>query len=412
MDTYRRRKPARRRGFITPIIALALLVVMGCMALVLDRLWLDAAVVELRTTAEASALAACRELATDDLLRESKDQDNNDRDSNAVIERINNARTAAAGIAGSNLVAGDPVTLDVTDDGDIHFGRLVFNADRGEIRFLQTNSNPTSVVVTTRRTRAGNNPVALLMRQISRQPVGDAAARAEATIDNRVIGLRALDSMPVPALPIALLRIDPAGKRKDTWNAQIEQRLGHDNFRYDADSGEVEKGSDGLPEISLSISTKGGVLEALNFQFIDLGTKLKEKGLVRQCQDGWSVDDLDSHDGELIPDADPIEVTSTGRINNATLTALRQNLGVPRIVALYDELNRVSGSGYSRIHITGFAAGRVMALHINATDELCEIVFQPAVMTTRTAVIVGENTRFLRGGGNPNRYIYKLHLTY
>ena len=214
---------AGRRGFITPLIAVALLVVMAAIALVLDRLWLDAAMVELTGTAESSALAAGRQLAGDDLLRPGK----------ASQHRIDQARQAAARIAERNLVAGHPVTLDTDPDGDIRFGRLVLDQESGRTKFLQTRSNPSTVVVTAKRTRSRNNPLALLFAQLTRQPAGDVATRVEATIDNRVIGVRPFDGVAVPGFPLAILKSDPEGKRKDTWDAAIEQRCGQDRYSFD-----------------------------------------------------------------------------------------------------------------------------------------------------------------------------------
>ncbi len=51
-------RKSRRRGFTTPAVAIALLVVMAGLALVLDRLWLDTADLELTTAAEAASGAS------------------------------------------------------------------------------------------------------------------------------------------------------------------------------------------------------------------------------------------------------------------------------------------------------------------------------------------------------------------
>ncbi len=110
-------RKSRRRGFTTPAVAIALLVVMAGLALVLDRLWLDTADLELTTAAEAAALAAASELANDDLLK-----------LNAVPElRFERARAAAAWIASQNLVAGSPVVLNTDPEGYIRLGRLLLD---------------------------------------------------------------------------------------------------------------------------------------------------------------------------------------------------------------------------------------------------------------------------------------------
>jgi len=118
----------RRGGFITPFVVFALLVAMCCLALVLDRLWLDSTVVELTRGAEAAALTAAQGLASDDRLR-------TDVDARA---RIQTARTAAAEIAVQNLVAGDPLVLDTSPQGDIRFGRLSEQSETGQTVYLET----------------------------------------------------------------------------------------------------------------------------------------------------------------------------------------------------------------------------------------------------------------------------------
>jgi hypothetical protein len=92
-----------------PGLVVALVVTLCAVALVLDRLWLDAATAELRTASDAAAMAAAGELIHDDLLKETYDS----------TERIEAARQRAKDVAGQNLVAGEPVELDASPDGDV-----------------------------------------------------------------------------------------------------------------------------------------------------------------------------------------------------------------------------------------------------------------------------------------------------
>src|SRR5262245_51018624 len=95
-STQQTRSHGPRRGFTTPAVAIALLIAMCGLALILDRLWLDAADLELTTAAEAAALGAASALANDDLLRINADPE----------LRQDDARNAAAWIASQNTVAG------------------------------------------------------------------------------------------------------------------------------------------------------------------------------------------------------------------------------------------------------------------------------------------------------------------
>ena len=85
-----------RRGVITPLAAIVLLVVMTGIALIVNRLWLDAASLEVTTCVETAALAAGHELVSDELLKEKPDFD-------LLMER---AETSANKALKLNTVAG------------------------------------------------------------------------------------------------------------------------------------------------------------------------------------------------------------------------------------------------------------------------------------------------------------------
>ena len=141
-----------------PALALALLVIVGAAALVIDRLALDVARHELRNAAEAAALAAARELASDDRLR-------SDFDPVALQMK---ARFAAARIANENVVAGQPLILDTSTDRDVRFGQLTADADSGETLFteIEGQQEPTTVAVNARRTSDRDSAVPLPFRMI------------------------------------------------------------------------------------------------------------------------------------------------------------------------------------------------------------------------------------------------------
>ncbi|MBC7819560.1 MAG: hypothetical protein IAG10_21975, partial [Planctomycetaceae bacterium] len=155
-----------------PALALALLVVMLGAALVIDRLWLDMAYAELQRAAEASALAAGHELASDDLLREEPN----------TSARLMKARLAAARIAAENRVAGGSLLINTDDDGDVRFGQLV--EVTGQTVFLEDEVDPTSVVVNAQRTSRRKSAIWLAMQSLMGPNSADVVASAEATLDN------------------------------------------------------------------------------------------------------------------------------------------------------------------------------------------------------------------------------------
>ncbi|MFP6765498.1 MAG: hypothetical protein VB858_17855, partial [Planctomycetaceae bacterium] len=226
---------------MAPAAIMALVVVIAGVALVLDQLWLDAASVELQTAAESAALAAGGELATDDLLKLNFSREN-------ILQR---ARQKATEIAATNQIAGRPVQLDDSIAGDIRFGRVVVQSSSGREVFVETDFQPTSVATRAEHSRSQNNPVALFLNGLTGKTGGDVTAIAEASLDNRLIGLQPLDGVPIPALPLAILKSDLDGRNLETWDSAIVNRQGHDQFSYHEDTGEISSEPDGIPEIRL-----------------------------------------------------------------------------------------------------------------------------------------------------------------
>lgn len=363
------------------------------MAVVLDRLWIDAARIELLTAAEAAALASAAGLATDERLREPADFDRLTAD----------ARDAAIRVAAENTVAGQFLRLNAEPGSDVRIGRIVRD-DAGRDVFLETDNDPTSVAVFATRQRSGSNPVALFLRDASSAPQPAVRVVAEASIDNRVIGVQALAGGTIPALPLAALEIDPAGTQPETWVHQIEQRAGGDRFRYDADSGLVVEGRDGLTELvllSAPAAASPQSASAANVRLLNFDTSLRDDRLARQIESGLSADDLADFDGQLRFDSGPLSLEGRPTIDPATRAALLASIGQSRICFLF----AANGTRPDVADVPRIVAARIMSVRA-ANDDRVEIVLQAAVISTRTALLsdAAEST-----AGNP--YIYKLQLT-
>lgn len=399
------RQTPRRTGTILPGLVVALVVTLSCVALVLDRLWLDAAATELRTVSEAAAMAAAGELVHDDLLKDAYDP----------ADRIEAARWKAKEVAWQNVVAGEPVELDISPGGDVRFGRFVRDEDSGLTRFLQTDTDPRTVKVRGTRRRSRNNPIALFFRGITGHGQGDACSHSAVTLNNQILGVRPFEGVPVPALPLAILKSDPSGLRTDTWESHVENRCGCDDYRYSAETNTVEEGPDGIPEIELhSKKDDESALEA-NVQLVDLNTDLRTKELLDQFQTGWTAEALEDFGGELVFHAGTHWMTSSATIDGDHAFALEELIGQPRICLLYSELVPSGRDGYGNLRATDLVAGRIMAVRHNS-DGQHVLVFQPTVITTRTAVLAERlmNLDALTPAERKlleNAYIYKLHLT-
>ena len=407
-----------------PALALALVAALAGAALVIDRLALDNAKSQLRIAAESAALAAARELANDDRLRPDFDP--------AALQM--KSRFAAARIAAQNIVAGEPVTLSTDPDSDVRFGRLIADPVTGDPMFEESDEEePSSVAVAARCTEARNSAVPLPFRTFYAPRDADVLAVAEATINFQVKGLRSVDGMAIPTLPLAILakptekKAAPAkttgvsrpetGKANGpsdsqqptvpSWMREIEQRRGADHFGFDVATGEVTNQADGLPEITLRTASRSNNSKTNSF-VVHLSGDLSEDCLRRQISQGWSADDLEPLGGELLFDRGPLTMTGLRGVDgNVLAQSLRKLLGQSRVVFLYDHTDDDPRCQAVSLHVTKMVAGRVMFVREISECE-CEIVLQPAVLATRSAVTSSDDSD---SGCEKNKYVANLRLT-
>ncbi|HEY3966286.1 MAG TPA: hypothetical protein VGM05_17130 [Planctomycetaceae bacterium] len=396
-------RTASRHGSIAPAIVAALFVSMAAIALALDRAWIDTAQVELIRTTEAAALAAARELATDDLLRPSS----------TVAIRVAAARQAAEQVSQLNLVVGQPLPL---ADGDVTFGKYVYNTSTDTNVFLETELDPQSVVVAGRYERNRANPIALVMRGFGGRRTADLARISVATLDNQLIGVRAGRHLPIPALPLAILDVDPQGARLDTWQSQIIGGLGADAYGYNLQTGLVTTASDGIPEMLLSSAPAGTAASVAtgNMCLIDFVGQYDAKHAAQMIAKGLTKTDLTSLQSEISLTNLPPAVAASFTIGDTEYAALQPLVGECRICFLCGLTPPVGSTSTAPfVSITGLVAGRILSL-TRLAGQPCQIVFQPAVIITRAAQTVDDLLDTAEAAqstvvGNP--YIYKLTLT-
>lgn len=391
-----------RAGFLVPAILVALLVIMAGVALVLDQLWLENASVEMQAAVDASVLAAGRQLATDDLLKPNFNAQN----------QIDKARNRANDIASGNRVAGQPVNLE--ESGSIRIGRRIDNPSSGRVNFVETTNRPNSVRVIAHRSRRNGNPIALFFRQLTGQSSGDVSCRAEATIENRIVGFRPLEHLPIPVLPIAILETDSISQRTDTWQVAIEQRLGADQFRLDEKTGQVVRGADGIPEITLRFEGDEKTDEKRNVLLIAPQSRWQRVRWRRAIKSGWTRDDFAKRNAEISLPRSEEQVLRffTTRLTNHRFAELFDTvLGQCRIVFLTRNCSESDDSHFDSVNCHRVVAGRVMDVRIGNNGSF-ELVFQPGVLTTPTAILSDDVKSSSEKSFARNRYIYKLRLTH
>ena len=326
-----------------PFIACALLVVGCCAALVLDRLWIDAAQQELRLASEAGSLAAARELVTDDLLRDNPNE----------ALRIEQAKATAVKIASQNLVAGVPVSLNDSPEGDIRFGQLIYDKASQSKIFVETDHNPHAVLVKAICSTDRGNPLGLFFRQVTGRHVANAMELAEVVIDNRIVELRALDCLNIPCLPLAVqMEDDPEAEVKKSWNAIIERKSGHDLYSYDSVQNKLIEKPDGIREIVLRSQPKSQPTaendeDEFNMILLDLGNQFRDTNIKKQILNGVSDTEI-AKSVRNLDFSDPKKPACEGQVYLSTLDAeaIHQLVGKTKIIFLYDKNSRPGKQGF------------------------------------------------------------------
>jgi len=409
-----------RRGFITPLAAIVLLVVMAGIALIVNRLWLDAASLEVTTCVETAVLAAGQEMVSDELLKDKPDYQ-------SLMQKAEESANQALKL---NSVAGQQIGIQLTKGDNLLFGKSVPVAESGIKRFLQTDHEPTSIQIQTQSPGRVANPVAEFLSDLTRSHPGSAGAQIQATLDNHVRGIRPFKNMAVPAYPLAILKNDPTGKHTQTWELQIDLKRGKDEYRYDPQTKTVSKGADGIPEIILTGKPRRGDLSDANMQILDFGTGFKTDLVTEQILSGLTRNNLKHFQGELLFDAGPLPVKCSPNIENGEQDAFREMIGQCRICFLYDQLETQSGSYEGTALCTNMVAGRIMSVQ-RLENQACELIVQPGVLSSRSVVLaipeadanlkqplqktkqavnqIGQTAGLKQD--HQNKYIYKLYLT-
>jgi hypothetical protein len=400
------RRSVGRKGTLVPVVAAALLLILAILALVVDRLWLDAVQVELRGAAEAAALAGARGLADDDRLKPYHPPE-------ALAK---GAAWMASSMAGQSIVAGRPLELEM--DRDVSVGTYAVSATTGERELLTNVADPRTVVVRPAFLKSRNNPLALLMRGLHGPDVAEMIHQAEASVDNQVWGVRPVGETRVPALPLAILHRETTDAERPSWEADIERREGADRYGFDLETRRILETSDGIPEMELTASLVTGDGRNANLAVLGLGNELSGDLVAGQVATGLSAVDLERVGGELCPSRSPFEIGAKHTLSTETLNALEALRGEARIVLLYSETGGgvATGGSLPRVRCVQLVACRVVAVRRNGAGA-AKLIVQPAVMATRTALRSSEIGSDEEATGSlshlpPNKYIYHLGLSH
>jgi hypothetical protein len=402
---FQQRKATGHRGSITVWTVFVMIGCLCCVSLVANTSYLSVLRSDSHHCAQVAALAAGRQLLTDDILRR------NQRDFEVAAWRLN-AKNAAIDI-GQTYASGHAVPKLTPQDIQIEMGSIV-DVHIGPA--LPAAFLPTRILVNVANYGPNRSSGSFFLSGLTGITKGKISEHSEVILKNRVIGFRPRRKSATPIVPLALPD-DPASKSSDCWSTEIETGRGKDRLRRDDLRDAVSSGPDRLPEIVLTVNSgdmTGGPGIA---QLVSWNMHTPVRGALAQFTTGLYPEHLSTNDkGTLVfPSAAGRLSTKADDLRNIR-KALRPLVGQVRIFPLYDATARqqseASGSGGNPRNATAASdhqllrtvAARILRLE-GVSDQQLRIVLQPAVLSTPTAVMATANDNTPH-----NRYVWKICL--
>lgn len=382
----------KRRAVSFAMTAISIVMLLGMASLTVDVGMMYRARAEAQASADAAAMAGAWQLLDEDRLKGDAD----------MTAEISTARTTAAQIAALNVIINTSPSLSANSsndaDGDIVIGYLS-DPDNNSGETLST-ANPdlfNTVRVQVRRDAAHSSPIDLFFAAVFGRLTADISAEAYATFKDGVVGYKVDDNTGnAGLLPLAL--------KVDAWDNLLAGAFtSGDNWTYNAATGAVTAGPDGINELNIY---PGGGAEQLppgNFGTVDIGPPDNSTAdLSRQIRDGVSEDDLAYFGGELAlgPDG-TLELTGDTGLSAALKDDLTAIKGLPKALSLFSS---VTGPGNNSVFtIVGFAGITIMDVKLTGSMSSKRVIIQPAYVVDDAALTAA--------GSGPSYFVYTpVHL--
>lgn len=387
-------KDPRRRAVSFVTVGVSLVMLLGMASLTVDVGMLYRARNEAQVSADAAAMAGAWKLLDNDKLKGTPNM-------TAVISAV---RTAAIEMAARNKIINTSPSLsasisnDANGDSDIIVGYLS-DPDNNPSEPLST-TNPdqfNTVRVRVRRDAQHSSPIDLYFAGVFGRLTADISAEAYATFKDGVVGYKVDDTTSnADLLPLAI--------KVDAWDNLLAGTFtSGDNWTYNAATGAVTPGPDGINELNLYPGGGAGQLPPGNFGTVDVGNPNNSTAdLSRQIRYGVNEDDLAYFGGELVLGPD-----GTLALNGDTglSAAIKDDLiainGLPRAISLFSS---VTGPGNNSVFtVVGFAGIRIMDVKLTGSMSSKRVIIQPA--------FVVDDAAMTGPGSGPSYFVYKpVHL--
>lgn len=352
------RRVATRKGAVTVLVAILLVVLLGCVALAVDIGHLYVVRAELQRTADAAALAGAQALG---------------RDLDTPLGEYLIAEdiySQAESYALSNKCDGQNLILD--RDNDITIGYLSEpRALNSNIQIVGLDQCNAVQVIAKRDAFSAGGEIPLFFAPIWGINSSGVSASAIAVLDDRFYAYRGGNSIPFT------LHIDD-------WNNEIILGSGPDEYGYDKLTESITNSPDGIPEVKLFPNKEQGNGNdgAGNFGILHIGSGSNGVPILRdQILNGIAPEEFVDLTGEAMIkfyDYDygnqlSYEINGNPGIKVGLKDAMEQKVGQAVGIFLH---NAVAGTGSNTVFtVIGMRFVRVMDMDLNGNDKA--IMVQP-----------------------------------
>lgn len=387
----RRRARSSRLGKLMVMTAVMTPVLFGAALLSADTAVLANTEAQLKTMADASALAGVMQLADNSRLT----------GTSSLSGLMATARSAAIAVGQKNYVLGAPPVIadnpTNSTTGDVVIGYLA-STDTSNSSPSTTASQASfnSVKVTARRDASHGGQVPTFFGGAVGIGARDMSVSSTATAQNYAIGgFQSVGGASVNLLPIVL--------DQTTYTAMMN-RTTADQYSYSTSLNTVSAGSDGIPESQLYPVGTGN---PGNWGTVKIGVSNNSTAtLVSQIQSGITPAQLATFPGgkiQLDTTLSPPSITFGGNpgLSAGIKDALIAKIGQTAYIGIYDQS---SGNGNNTTYrVIAFAAIRVMAVNFQGNPKY--VIIQPALVKDACAIAGAAQPSWTYGG------LIKIHLS-
>jgi Flp pilus assembly protein TadG len=344
---------ARRRGSVLALTAVLMVVLIAFLAMAIDVGYLYTMRAELQRSADSAAIAATWELM----------DKNGKTGTETATSLTTSAQSKATQFAALNKVGNASPGL---ASGDVVVGYMSDPSNPNcPLTSTPTGLLPNAVQVKVQRTGDQNGQVPLFFARVLGATQQSLTAQGTAAFVNTFSGFKApADGSNLNILPFAL--------DKTTWDSL--SATGTDSWTYNADSGTVTAGGDGVKEVNLYPQGTGA---SGNRGTVDLGSSNNSTAdIARQIRNGISPSDLSYLGGQIkFNSSGELYLNGDTGISAGVKDDLVSIVGKPNIIPIF---NKVVGPGNNATYtIVKFVGVRVMYVKLTGSMASKAVIIQP-----------------------------------